>query len=167
MSSLKLQAVSGLIAGAIAVTLVTAILVGAVASSRANDRADALTTKLEKVTNDLTALRDANESQQSSTVKTRATLLHNNDVLQYQNRVLLQKLLTTIRLLRAQGVTVPPTALPTSSPGASTTRPKVRHPASPGPTAPSPSGTPSPNMACQLVPALCTGFPLGLPTLLP
>jgi hypothetical protein len=161
-----MQAFGGLLLGAIVVLLIAALLGSYTSSSNADTRTEALASKLEKVTHDLTALRDANATQQTSTVKARATLQHNNDVLQYQNRVLQQKILTLIRLLRAQGVTVPPTIAPSSTPSAVPKAPRrLPHhsPGSPAPTVPSPTANP----VCQLVPALCTGFPLGLPPLLP
>jgi len=71
-----------------------------------------------------------------------------------------------VRILRQNGITVPAEAF-APSPGSSTTRPKAPRPtnrATPTPTGPTPSPRP---LYCQLVPALCDGLPLGLPTLLP
>lgn len=157
----------GIVGGAIALILVTAILTSAVSSSNADSRTEALASKLEKVTNDLTALRDNQDAQQTGTLKARANLMHNNDVLQYQNRVLQQKVLTLIRLLRAQGIQPPASTLPppsTASPSADPKAPR-RHPhpnpGSPAPTAPSPTTSPS----CVLLPVACPF--LSLPTLLP
>jgi len=136
----------GVLAGALALFLLTAVVVGAIASARADDRTEALATKLERVTNDLTALRDNQAAQQQGTLKARSTLMHQNKVLQYQIRVSQQQNKVLIRLLRSMGVKVPESAI--APPVGSVTRPKAHRsrtsrgtqtPTAPRPSAPSPS----------------------------
>lgn len=153
----------GILAGALALIFFTATVVSAIASARADHRTESLATKLESVTSDLTDLRDEQAQDQVGTLKARANLTHQNEVLQYQIRVTQQQNRTLIRLLRFNGI-----AVPESSSAGSATRPKAPRRTSPGtpiPTGPSPSGpSPDPSLWCQLVPQLC-GFPLSVPTI--
>lgn len=168
------QAFAWAVLGLVAVVLVTVILKGAVSSNNADNRTEELTTKLEKVTHDLTALRDEQEASKAGTLKARATLMHQNRVTAYQLRVTQQQNRVLIRLLRAKGIQPPPATLPPDTPSSSPSAvPKAprrtphRSPGSPAPTAPSPSA-PSPSQPvppCPLI--ICVGVPSSLPSLLP
>lgn len=163
----RTQAFAAFVIGAIVLVLVTAILSSAVSASNADARTERLAAKLEHVTNDLTALRDDTAANKESADRARASLARDNDLLRRQNLVLAGRLLRLIRLAHENGISIP-RSITTSGP--STTRPKGHrpHPANPGHTGTGPSGRPTPTpMYCQLVPALCDGLPLGLPTLLP
>lgn len=161
------QALFGLIVGAVALVVLTALLTSAVASSNTEHKLSGAVTRLQDIADrqaeiqaEQEASRRADAQRMRGTLAARKRLYHQNAELQRQLRAL-------ANFLRAHGFDVP-RSLTTPHPEPST-RPKAprrRHPATPAPTAPSPSSTPSPTY-CQLVPALCTGLPITLPTLQP
>jgi len=164
--NLRLQALVGLVGGAVVLVIITAILTSAVASTRAADRLPEVVSQLQALADqqDATAKRLAEQQridaqQRTGTLEARRRILHDNAELQRQLRAL-------AKYLRSHGINVPRSiTTPRAEPS---TRPKVRRhptsPATPTPTAPSPSTPTDPY--CVLVPALCSGLP-QLPTALP
>lgn len=157
------QGVLGLIGGAIALIVLTALLTAAVESSSADDRLGAAITKLDEATEQLDMVRTKQaqlqaelDARQRGTVAAREDAVERDAELRRQLRVL-------TLFLRRQGYVVPQLA-----PRSGENRPKVATPStSPGtptPTAPSPRSPES--LTCQLVPALCN-FGITLPPLLP
>lgn len=167
----RAQAIAFLCFGVVLLIALTAVLSAAVSSSRTLARIERVQDRQEQQSRVL-ADQDAARKARSQ------TLARDNDVLQYQNRVLQQKVLVLIRLLRAQGIAVPKVvATPSPSPVPRSTRPKASNPrpTSPGtptptgptPSGPSPSPNPPPSDPCVLIPVLCVGLSLDLPPVLP
>lgn len=125
-----------------------------------------------RTADEFAAFRAASEKRSAQASRERDLLLEQNKVQLHQNRLLQHQLTVLAKFLRSKGFDVPKSVVLRSSRPSSSTKsppkaPARRPPASrdPHPGTPSPSTSPAP--VCALVPDLCTGLPLGLPTLLP
>lgn len=158
------SSLGGLLAGIVALVLVTAILSSALAARRTSDTVASLSHQLEAASAQRDQVRaDLLTSQQQS-----AAALAN---LAAQNRRLQHKLDVLVRFLRANGLQVPKivattTASPAppgtkpgvvrSHPKAPASRPPKAHPASPAPATPATTASPgTTDLTCNLAPALC------------
>lgn len=157
------QALFGIVAGAVALVILTALLTSAVASSNSEHKLNHAIGKLQDIAErqaqiqaDQEAARHADAVRQQGTLAARGRLYRQNAELQRQLRAL-------ANFLRAHGfavpqeITTPRTGHP-KGPGRS-------HPATPGHTAPTPR-SPSPSPTCLLIPEVCVP-PISVPTLLP
>lgn len=163
-----LSSLAGLVAGAVALIIITAILAAAVSSLNTNDKAASLLTRIEAVQ----ARQEAQGRELASQEDARRA---RSQALMAQNAQLRAELASLAQFLRKHGFTVPrpPTshAPQQSSPSAVPKAPRRtphHSPGSPAPTEPSPRrpGTPSPSQPvppCPLI--ICVSVPSGLPTL--
>lgn len=163
------QALLGLVAGAVALVVLTAILTAAVSSSSADGRLGDVVNQLQAIADQQDRTADRLQVQQQTDREQRADTLAARRRLMNQNAELQRQVRALTNYLRAHGINVPETlTTPQSEPS---NRPKARRqtsrgtptPTEPSPRSPGPSG--SPNLACQLVPSLCPF--LSLSTLLP
>lgn len=158
----RTQAFAGVILGIVALVIITALFAAAGSAVTAAHEVRKASDQIETV-RDAQAERDRiDHERQQGTLKARATLMHQNEVLAYQNRVLQEYLKGLTRLLRREGIDVPTPP----KPGSSSTRPKAEPPTSRGTPTPTAPGQRSPDGDCLLIPPLC-GLPLSIPTLLP
>jgi hypothetical protein len=163
----RTQIFAGFVIGAVILVLVAALLSAAVTTYQ-------LAGDFKHATNQLEAIRKADAKAEQARVARSAVVTDQLTMLRRQNaeqarrdRLQRRYLAQMAKALRSHGIPVPspPRATVTASPKAPRRHPSPTSPGSPTPTEPSPS-TPT-NPYCVLVPALCDGFPLGLPPLLP
>lgn len=167
------QALLGLVAGALVLVVLTALLTSAFSSSQTVGQTRDLASQMQQTLDEMKALRDE-QAESNRASDQRSKKASNERDLAYEQIRQLRRQVTMsnrtaallVRLLRANGIDVPPTV---TTPRSGENRPKAPRPTSPGSPTPTGRGPRNPSsdplLTCQLVPALCV--PLSIPTTLP
>lgn len=167
-----LSSVAGLIIGAVALVTLTALFTAAVSSASADDKLGEVTRQLDRAAVSLGQTSDElEEFRRQQTARTEASTARGKKLLAQADQ-LRRQLNALTKMLREQGIEVPPPsqppeprpkATPGSGPEPSPRPPRPSAPASPAPTSPSPASPRPDDLTCQLLPAVCAGLPTSLP----
>lgn len=143
----------GLIAGIVALALVTALLTAAVYSYSAAGKANDISAKFNKQLDELQVNAEESDARSARAQRERADLMAQNETLQRQLRAL-------GKFLRPHDIAAPNVAAPAPSPRAEPKPPRKPRP-KPRPVKPTPTPKQPPSAFCQTFPTLCE--PLEFP----